>query len=219
MKTCFIIGACGFAADRFLSLYKYESEAGSEPPYIIAADAGYKYLNNLSLNIVADLIVGDFDSLGYVPESKNVLLHPVEKDDTDMILALREGLARGCTVFYLFGATGGRIDHTYANFQALSFLCHNNARGFIIDKEYTATAIQNSSLYFKTGTGLISVFAADTKALGVTLEGLRYQLSDAELSAAFPLGVSNEFKNCPAKISVADGILLVMWYDNNSLPK
>ena len=100
---------------------------GSRPPgeialargreaLVIAADGGLRHLE--AQGLTADLIVGDFDSLGRVPEGDNILRHPVEKDDTDMLLAVRTGLDRGYRVFVLYGGLGGRLDHTYANLQA-----------------------------------------------------------------------------------------------------
>ncbi len=77
---------------------------GSRPPgeialargreaLVIAADGGLRHLE--AQGLTADLIVGDFDSLGRVPEGDNILRHPAEKDDTDMLLAVRTGLDRG----------------------------------------------------------------------------------------------------------------------------
>ena len=85
---------------------------GSRPPgeialargreaLVIAADGGLRHLE--AQGLTADLIVGDFDSLGRVPEGDNILRHPVEKDDTDMLLAVRTGLDRGYRIFVLYG--------------------------------------------------------------------------------------------------------------------
>ena len=62
--------------------------------FVIAADEGYALL--ASRGVVPDLTVGDFDSLGFVPQTTEIVRHPVRKDDTDMLLAVREGLRRGC---------------------------------------------------------------------------------------------------------------------------
>ena len=99
------------------------SGPGSRPPgeialargraaLVIAADGGLRHLE--AQGLTADLIVGDFDSLGRVPEGDNILRHPVEKDDTDMLLAVRTGLDRGYRIFVLYGGLGGRLDATNA---------------------------------------------------------------------------------------------------------
>ena len=114
---------------------------GSRPPgeialargraaLVIAADGGLRHLE--AQGLTADLIVGDFDSLGRVPEGDNILRHPVEKDDTDMLLAVRTGLDRGYRVFVLYGGLGGRLDHTYANLQVLNFLASRGASGGLL---------------------------------------------------------------------------------------
>ena len=92
--------------------------------HVIAADGGLLHVQGLG--IVPDEIIGDFDSLGYVPEGARV--HPVEKDDTDSMLAVRRGLALGFRRFLLYGGMDGtRLDHTVANFQTLGFLARAGA--------------------------------------------------------------------------------------------
>ena len=75
--------------------------------FVIAADAGLKHLE--AINIVPDLIVGDFDSLGEIPSGENVVYHKPEKDDTDMLLAVREALNRGARTIIIYGGLGGRL--------------------------------------------------------------------------------------------------------------
>ena len=175
---------------------------------VIAVDGGYQYLDGQRV----DLIVGDFDSLGYVPEHQNVIPLRPEKDDTDMMVALKEGLAAGYRTFYIYGGTGGRISHTIANIQCLMFLAGQGARGYLYDKEEVITLLCNDSLSFDAeAEGYLSVFAYGGKAKGVTLEGLKYELTNATLSVDFPLGVSNEFVGTASKVSVKEGTLLLVY--------
>lgn len=177
---------------------------------LIAADQGLARLNRLGL--APHLIVGDFDSLGWTPEGGNVIRHPVEKDDTDTMLAIKTGLARGYRDFVLAGCSGGRPDHAYANLQALAFLAEQGAAGWLLGQGMAATVIRNGRLDFAPGReGVVSVFCPGGKAAGVTLAGLHYPLRDAVLTSAFPLGVSNQFTGEAASISVREGALLVMW--------
>lgn len=177
---------------------------------VIAADGGLVHLERRGA--APDLIVGDFDSLGRVPAGANVLRHPVEKDDTDMLLAIREGLARGCGRFLLYGGLGGRPDHAYANLQALVFLARRGGQGWLLGDGCAATAIRNGRLDFPPGRrGTVSVFCPDGEAKGVDLTGLLYPLRDAVLTSSFPLGVSNRFTGEAASVSVREGTLLVMW--------
>lgn len=183
--------------------------------YIIAADGGFAHIQRLGLT--ADATLGDFDSLGYVPENANVF--PVEKDDTDTMLAIRHGLSKGYREFLLYGTLDGpRLDHTVANFQALNYLADNGATGHLIGLSQIATVVKNSSVCFDAGAkGILSVFCLGADARGVTLEGLQYPLENGTLSAGFPLGVSNHFIGQNAKISVTDGSLLLLYDRQNGL--
>ena len=176
---------------------------------IIAADGGLRHTE--ALGLTPDVILGDFDSLGYVPQKANVF--PVEKDDTDAMLAVRKGLEMGCDRFLLYGALEGpRLDHTVANFQTLQFLADRDARGFLVGKDSIVTVLKNGSLTLKAlPEGIVSVFCMGKDAHGVTIRGLQYGLEKGTLSAGFPLGVSNHFVGKEAEISVEDGSLLILY--------
>lgn len=180
------------------------------PGLVIAADAGLAHLERRG--IAPDVIVGDFDSLDYVPHGGNVIRHPVEKDDTDMMLAVKTGLERGCREFVLYGGLGGRLDHTYANLQTLVYLAQQGAAGYLVGGGMAASAVKNGSMRFSAQhRGTISVFCPGETARGVDLTGLYYPLRNADLTSGFPLGVSNQFTGEEAAVSVREGTLLVMW--------
>ena len=186
---------------------------------VIAADGGLEHLERRG--IVPDLIVGDFDSLGWAPEGSNVIRHPVEKDDTDMMLAVKTGLARGCRRFLLYGGLGGRLDHAYANLQTLAYLADHGSQGWLLGGGMAVTAIRDGRLDFAPGRhGTVSVFCPGGEARGVDLDGLYYPLKDAVLTGSFPLGVSNQFTGGAASVAVREGTLLVMWeQEEGSLPE
>ena len=187
-----------------------------EDDFIIAADGGF--VHTQKLKITPDVVLGDFDYLGYTPQEANVF--PVEKDDTDAMLAVRRGLSLGYREFVLYGSLDGpRLDHTIANFQTLQFLADNGAAGYLVGKNYLVTVIKNGSLSFPEGLdGTVSVFCLGQDARGVSLEGLYYPLENGTLTAGFPLGVSNHFTGEKAKISVKSGSLLVLWDRKNGFP-
>ena len=181
-----------------------------EDDFVIAADAGLRYLETQGIS--ADLVIGDFDSLQGVPEHLHTIqLNPI-KDDTDMLAALREGIKAGYKNFHIYCGTGGRIDHTLANIQTLAWLSENGMRGFLFDRDSIITAITNDKLCFeKISNGYLSVFAHTTKAEGVNLKGLKYELNDAVLTHTFPLGTSNEFIDRESAVSVREGTLVVVF--------
>lgn len=94
---CYIVGACPPGEIRF---------APGRPAFVIAADKGLVHLE--AQGIRPDLIVGDFDSLGQVPAGDNILRHPVEKDDTDTMLAVKTALDRGMGTIVFYGCLGDR---------------------------------------------------------------------------------------------------------------
>ena len=207
MKTCII-----FCAAEFDNL---AAPIGPED-YILAADGGLRHLEKL--NIAPDGIIGDFDSLGFVPQGAEVF--PVEKDDTDAMLAARKGLELGFREFRFYGSLDGpRLDHTIANFQTLQFLADRGATGYLIGNEYMVTVLKEASLSFpETAEGILSVFCMGADAEGVTVKGTKYELENGTLTAGFPLGVSNHFVGRPVQIQVKKGSLLLMWDRRNHFP-
>lgn len=184
--------------------------------FLLAADGGLRHLQ--ALGVTPDGVLGDFDSLGYVPEGAQ--LFPVEKDDTDAMLAVRLGLERGCREFWIYGGLDGpRLDHTVANFQTLQYLADHGARGYLVGKSHIVTVLKEGKLEFSpAAAGIISVFCMGADATGVTLRGLQYPLENGKLTAGFPLGVSNHFIGQTASVSVAKGSLLLLWDRKNGFP-
>ena len=207
MKTCVI-----FCAGEFDALVEPLDNA-----LVIAADGGYRHCALLGIH--PDIILGDFDSLGYAPEGAQVF--PVEKDDTDSMLAVRRGLALGCRRFVIYGGLDGpRLDHTVANLQTLQFLADRGAQGIFVGNSSLATMISGGSVRFPAvPEGLISVFCMGRDATGVTIRGLQYELEGGTLTAGFPLGVSNHFIGKKAEVSVKSGSLLIIYDRNIGFPE
>lgn len=178
--------------------------------FIIAADAGFDYL--VKNGIQPDLTVGDFDSLGTVPDCGEVIQLPVRKDDTDMMFSVREGLRRGFRTFYIYGGLGGNLDHTLANIQTLSFIAAHGGIGFLIGKNEDVCVLHEKSLTFgKEHTGRLSVFSFGDSASGIYERGFGYGLEDAVLTKDVPLGVSNYFTGNTAVLSVRMGDVVAVW--------
>ena len=194
-----------------------------EGDFCIAADAGFGYAQRLG--ILPDLIVGDFDSAKVAPpevlsgikeiaerDPERIVQLEVMKDDTDTLKAVRIGLSKGYRKFFLYGALGGnRFDHSLANIQTLTFIRHQGARGYIMDKDSMLFIAENETIRFRKGeTGYLSVFCLSDVSRGVSLKGLMYNMEDGTLTNDFPLGVSNEFiAGEEAEISVKEGTLLI----------
>lgn len=200
MKTCYIFGA---------ALGLPESFNPSADDLIIAADAGYLKLKELG--VTPHITVGDFDSLEKTPTDTEIIKHPIRKNDTDTLLAVKIGLDKGYKRFCLYGCAGGRLDHTLANLQTLSFIASNKACGYLKGEDFTATALKDSSLEFSSEKkGNISVFSA-TDECEISIDGLLYTLDNSRITYNFPLGVSNEFIGKKSKITVHKGTAIIVW--------
>ena len=208
MKKCIVFCAAEF--DKLAAPIEKED-------YILAADGGLRHLQKLGMT--PDGIIGDFDSLGYVPAGAEVF--PVEKDDTDAMLAARKGLELGFRKFYFYGSLDGpRLDHTVANFQTLQYLADRGAEAYLIGNDYMVTVVKNGCLRFpENSRGILSVFCMGADARGVSIGGMQYELKDGTLTAGFPLGVSNHFIGKEGSVSVEQGSLLILWDRCNGLPQ
>ena len=203
MKRCFI-----FSAGTFFGMREYPAKGD----FVIAADAGYRLCQQIG--IVPDVVLGDFDSMEAPEDVGQICRLPVEKDDTDTLAAVRLGLQRGCSEFFLYGATGGkRLDHTLANLQTLLFLRRQGARGWMYDNDFIWTVIENESISIEKTVewGLLSAFCMGDRAEGIDEIGVQYPLNNAALTPDFPIGVSNHILENQAMVTVRNGALAVGW--------
>lgn len=200
MPVCYIISAGDCS--------KIEIDK-KEKDLIIAADKGFEYCQRDG--IVPDVVIGDFDSLGYYPEKDNVISLPVEKDDTDTSFAVKYAMDKGYEKIVIFGGTGGkRPDHTFANIALLSFISKNGGIGFLVSDNCTITAITDNTIKFSDDCkGDISVFSFDTVSHGVTETGLYYNYNNADVRNCIVTGVSNSFTGQESTVNVKNGTLII----------
>ncbi|MFI3213100.1 MAG: thiamine diphosphokinase [Eubacteriales bacterium] len=193
-----------------------------EGDYVIAVDGGYMYCK--VLGIQPDLIIGDFDSVeekemaeieSFIESGTTKIISlPREKDDTDMLAALRYGLEKGFREFCIYAACGGRLEHTIANIQCLNFLKEQKAKGYLMDGTGMVLVAKNESITFqKSMEGFFSMFSLGETAKGVSVTGMKYELDGATFTNAFPIGISNEFIGEAAKITVEEGtvVMILSW--------
>ncbi len=177
--------------------------------FVIAADKGYKCCKKLG--IAPDLTIGDFDSLGYIPQECEHIKYPKEKDDTDLMLAAKEAVCRGYSDITILCALGSRADHLFANIQTLAFIRSEGAWGRILSAYEEITLLTPGDYTFKKREGFsLSVFAYSDLVEGLTLRGVKYPTNDIQLSSLFPLGVSNEIVSDTAEVCFEKGLLLVI---------
>lgn len=177
--------------------------------FYLCADSGLRLAQ--SLGITPHMVLGDFDSLDSFPEHLPHITAPVEKDDTDTMLAVRYALEHQYRDIRIFGAFGGRLDHTFANIQTLRFLSSHGAAGVLVGTNDYAYLHTGGTLSFGKLDGFsFSVFALTDSAEDITLTGTKYPLRHAPLHADFPLGVSNQITGESAEVSCGSGLLLII---------
>ena len=204
MTTYALVGASDFNAAYFA-----ERAACGAFDAVIAVDGGFA--SHVAAGCVPDLAVGECDSLGFVPEGVPVKLFPAEKDASDMELALEEALTCGAGTVEVYGALGGRLDHTLAN---LSLLASFAERGLDVmavgERERIALLVGPGELLVEAADeGIVSVFSLSDVATGVCEEGLKYGLDGVTLTNRTSWGLSNELVGTAARISVESGTLAV----------
>ncbi len=179
--------------------------------YVIAADGGVR--NAERLGVKSDCILGDFDSLGYIPDGADEV-YPSQKDDTDTLLAVKHGLSRGFLDFLILGGLGGRLDHTVANFSALDYLRNHGAKGMLAD-ENTVVRLFGQDDEIKPVLGgeenYFSVFPYGCEYAVISMSGVEYPTVRQKFDSSFPLGVSNHVTNYEAfHMTIHEGKALVI---------
>ena len=202
-RRCVIIGGGDCSAE----ILKKNISADD---FIICADSGFDIATESGF--APDLLIGDFDSIKAIPDNVNKITLPVEKDVTDTVAAFNEGVERGFNSFILFGGTGGRFEHTFANISLMANASKSGITFEIIDNKHIFRSITNSSIKIKHKENQqVSVFAFGDRAFGVTLKGFHYPLWDYTLDPFNgALGTSNHIVEDYGEISVSNGTLIII---------
>lgn len=184
---------------------------------LIAADSGMNFLHRN--NIVPDIIAGDFDSVddtsfetfSEMNEVEMLQLNPI-KDDTDTEFVIREAIRRGATEITLLGATGTRLDHVFGNMHLLGIGIQEGVGIQIVDAHNRIRMI-NDEIEIRREEQFgdyVSLLPIDGTVTGVTLEGFKYPLENAQISSFSSLGISNEIVEERAYIKIKSGVLLMI---------
>ena len=182
----------------------------AEGEFVIACDRGYTYAQRCG--VTPDLVVSDFDSYeGAIEPGVDVRRFCPEKDDTDTMIAIKTAIGMGFTRATVYCALGGRLDHTLANLQSAVYAAEHGLEVSILSPDTEIYTLRNGRLCLPRRDGFsLSVFSTSGLCRGVSLRGTKYELNNVELTASFPLGVSNEWAGDTAVISVEDGVLQIV---------
>lgn len=204
MKSCLIFSGGSINGNEYLPNIDNNT-------LVISADGGY--LNTLKFNIIPDICMGDFDTLTIdINPSCKIIKYPPEKDDTDTMLCVKKAISMGYDNIYIYGALGGRFDHTIANIQTLEYITERNITAYIVDNQNIITMQKDSTKDYNHYHDFryFSIFSV-SESSEVSAIGLKYPLENTILNRNFPLGVSNEILLDSATITVHKGTILVVY--------
>lgn len=189
----------------------------NEGAYIIGVDKGLEYL--YKHNVEPNYIVGDFDSIDneiidYYRNKTNIPIreyNPI-KDATDTEIALRLAITLGSTEIIILGATGGRIDHLWANVQCLSIAAKANVLAYILDERNKIMVIDKPwKLKKEEAYGkYVSFFALDGEVFEFSIKGVKWPLAHHTLKPYDSLTVSNQYRNDIVEIDFLSGTVAIM---------
>ncbi len=189
---------------------EYIEERPEERDLVVAADAGYK--NAALLGAHVNLLVGDFDSLGAIPDDVDEVKQvPAEKDDTDTQLAVKLALDRGADDIVIISGLSGRFDHALSSLSILEMLFERRVSAYLTDGQNRVRFLRNSGVILVRGLyRYFSVLAADEKIKGVSIEGGKYPLAGKTLERKNQFAVSNEIVKNAALITVKKGSVYII---------
>lgn len=176
----------------------------AEKPLVICADGGVHCA--AAAWFAPDCYVGDGDSGGTaVAGAENILLRP-EKDESDLQAAYtmaRRMAVRACTS----RCTGGRLDHALANLQLLETARADGVEAILLDPDNRVTCIGPGEYTLpRTEYFYFSLLPIDAVLRGVTIEGAKYPLRDAEARRGDSLTISNEWIEPTVRLRIREGL-------------
>ena len=187
-----------------------------EAQLVIVADSGGDHAEELGLEV--DLMIGDFDSCSEeaIEKAKEVRRFPMDKDVTDLELALAAAIEKNCSSATILTSARGRFDHTFGNIVVASSNRWSELEiDLFVDESYTKI-IRDKAKLTGNPSDMLTLLAMGGTAFGITSIGLKWELDGIDLSAGSGLGISNEFIAHEVEISVDEGtVLSIQSFDNS----
>ena len=184
----------------------------------IAADGGLGHADRAGRGV--DVVVGDLDSVDPAALERaraagtEVIAHPVDKDATDLDLALDLAAQRwdGATPprVLVVGGHGGRTDHLVGNLLLIASERHRGLRITMWSGVEVVTVVRDTAHLLRHAGTVVSLLAVNGAASGVTTSGLRFPLDDATLAPGASIGLSNELTGERAEVHVRTGALIAI---------
>jgi thiamine pyrophosphokinase len=182
--------------------------------YLVSVDGGLRHLKSLGLR--PHLVIGDLDSISAAEvlelerDGIRIQRYPVDKDETDLELALLWVLKAGYQSIRLVGALGGRLDQTLGNLFLLTLPELSGCDVRLEDGLEEVFIIRSRAEILGQAGDIVSLLPLAGSVTGVVTAGLRYPLHGETLWFDRTRGVSNVMLENQAVVEVASGILLAI---------
>lgn len=185
---------------------------------VIGVDGGSNYLRKLGIGpdyVVGDLDSIDSDTLSFFENKKTEFKkYPSKKNETDTELAIWLAQESGASHIDLYGALGARVDHEIANIYLLYYILEKGMIPRIVGEGMEINIVKDGFIDLcGKADDLVSIIPLMGDAKGVTLEGLEYKLDNYNMKFSVPRGISNVMLKDSCRVSIKDGVLLVVKYE------
>lgn len=181
------------------------------PDLVVAADSGYDNAVNSGYRV--DVLIGDLDSLEteLIPNHVIVERYPIDKDATDLELALSRVLGEHPQRLVVVGGGGGRLDHELGVALLLASERWSSIEeiDWFSDRAWVHVIHRRRSFHGDVGA-TVSLIPVGGDVGGVRTRGLKWELEDETLPQGTSRGVSNEFSSPVAEVTVGEGVLLAV---------
>ena len=194
--------------------YSYHKKYFEKAQFVICVDGGAKHIRKFGL--VPDVLIGDLDSISgedleyFIDMKVKIIRYPSQKEMTDTEIAINYAIDNGYKEVVIIGGIGTRIDHSLANILLLKQLLEKGIKGILANEKNEITLIKDRIKLEKETDAKLTLLPLTKVVEGITTKGLYYQLNCEDIELGSSRGVSNEFKDEIAEISIKSGILIVI---------
>ena len=176
--------------------------------FVVCCDGAYNWAKEQKISI--DLLVGDFDSLGYVPDDCQTIKYPVEKNETDGEIALKLLKDKGCDKVFVYGAFGKRTDHFLGNLALLGMGKDIGVDVVLMGDEEKISLGFEQVRFVPQKKGTISLVPYGDSAHIINSKGLEYPLDNLVLKRNDTRGISNLSFADEVEFFVKEGSVLIL---------
>lgn len=177
---------------------------------LLAADGGANHLGRIGLRPA--VVIGDLDSItpgirAWLGEER--MVHRSDQDRTDLDKALEYAFDElGLDRLTVLGATGGRLDHAAGN---LGLLARHGLgdRLCFLDADHQVVAVAGATSLAAVPGETWSFFTFDP-GVRVSLEGVKWPVTEVALDLAGRPSISNEAISERVTIRCTGGAVIVM---------